>query len=195
MSFVIIPRRLISFRLPTIKLPGRGDKGIPSRKTFSDRRLVGWSQQQLFNLVSNVDEYQYFLPACVNSRIVERISDTILKGNLEIGIPPIISEVYTSTITLKPPSVVRAECREGKLFHDLSTEWKFTPGNQTRTTMVDFHVDFEFKSILYQQLAHTIFDSMAQQTMDAFMERAERLYGPPVPIDPSKVNNERKGNR
>lgn len=126
--------------------PG-GDK-TSRRKKYSEKRVLGWvaskfsinlvvncvvcsyyrwSREQLFEIVSNVDEYHLFLPACTKSFVTHRRGN-LIKADLEIGIPPILLEKYTSEVTLEPPHLVRAQCYKGKLFEHLMTEWKFSEG-------------------------------------------------------------------
>lgn len=166
------------------RFPSKAAESVIHRKQFKEHRILGWSNEQLFDLVSNVNEYQYFLPACIGSRITRQVSETELFAELEIGVPPIIKETYVSHIKLSPPHLLTASSREGRLFHHLETMWKFDPGVNgiSRTTNVTFKLDFEFKSKIYAQLIHTVFDQMAKQTMSAFTERAEQLYGPPFPV-------------
>jgi coenzyme Q-binding protein COQ10 len=164
------------------RLPSMQKEVILHRKSFKEHRILGWSNEQLFDLVSNVNEYQHFLPACIGSGITKQVSDKELFAYLEIGVPPIIKETYVSHIKLSPPHLLTATSREGRLFHHLDTVWKFDPGVNKRTTNVTFSLDFEFKSKIYAQLIHAVFDQMAKQTMSAFTERAEQLYGPPFPV-------------
>lgn len=175
----VIIRRTF-FRFPT-----RVDPTTVYRKRFREERLLGWSNEQLFDLVSNVNEYQYFLPACIRSTITKKISDHEIIAELEIGVPPLIQETYESHIKLNPPHLLTASSREGRLFHHLDTTWKFTAGvpGVKRTSQVLFTLDFEFKNAVYAKLVHSVFDQMAKQTMSAFTERAERLFGPEFPVD------------
>ena len=174
------------FRLPPIKFSGEN-----KRKTFHEERLVGWTVTQLYDVVSNVQDYKYFLPACFRSDIIQRISDTEIRAELEIGVPPLIKETYVSSVTLDKPNKVTAVCKDGQLFNHLSTEWKFQESS-SRSTLVSYHLEFEFKSQLYSQLVNAVFDQMSKETVDAFMERTEKLYGPPVPVTDkrSKDNND-----
>ncbi len=134
--------------------------------------------EQIFEVVSRVEDYHFFLPACTKS-VVKHREPGFIRADLEIGIPPIIWEKYTSNVTLKHPNLVKAVCADGKLFHYLETEWKLSPGlpNNKNTCTLDFKVAFEFKSALHSQLVHVFFDEMVRQTVNAFLRRAETLYG------------------
>ena len=173
-------------RIPSIFSTSRSK----NRKIFDDKRTVGWSVDQLFQVVSDVQEYKYFLPACFRSDVVDRVSDSVIRAELQIGIPPLITETYTSTVSLDKPFKVTAVSKEGKLFNHLKTEWKFEAVS-SRTSIVSYHLDFEFKSLVYSNLVNSLFDQMAKQTMDAFMKRTESLYGPPVPVNDSSTRQRR----
>lgn len=149
------------------------------RRIFRERRLVGWSPQALYGIVSTVSEYKHFLPACYDSQIVERISDKRLKAELFIGIPPLINESYISDVTLVPTSSVRAISLDSRLFHHLQSEWTFKPGvpGIPNSCWIYFDLDFEFKSRLYKKLISGVFDQMAKATLIAFLKRAHEVYG------------------
>lgn len=128
--------------------------------------------------MSRVEDYHQFVPACVRSQVMERRSN-YLRAELEIGIPPLIWEKYTSRVILSPPNTVYAKCIDGKLFKHLETQWKFGDGlvNNSQTCYLDFSVSFEFRSLVHSQLVHVFFDEMVRQTVNAFLRRAEQLYG------------------
>ena len=137
-----------------------------------------YSKEQLYDVVSRVEDYHQFVPACVKSHVIER-RQTYLRAELEIGIPPLIWEKYTSRVALSPPNSVIAKCIDGKMFKHLETHWKFGEGipNNSQTCSLDFTVAFEFRSLVHSQLVHVFFDEMARQTVNAFLRRAELLYG------------------
>lgn len=147
------------------------------RKEYAGRKLIGYSMEEMYNVVSDVENYKSFVPFCNKSDVKHR-SENFLRGDLEIGFPPIV-ESYTSQVTLIRPVLVRADCTEGKLFNHLTTTWKFNPGlkNNKRSCTVDFYVSFEFKSLLHSQLAHMFFNELIRQMESAFFAEAERRYG------------------
>ncbi|XP_015792812.1 coenzyme Q-binding protein COQ10 homolog B, mitochondrial [Tetranychus urticae] len=151
-----------------------------ARKTYREKRLLGYSKEQLYNIVSRVDDYHLFLPACTKSVVTHR-EPNLIKADLVIGFPPMIVEKYTSHVDLDRPNLVRARCFDGRLFKHLITEWKFSdgkPGNP-RSCTLDFFIDFEFRNHFYSRVAHSIFDQLVHQTVNCFLKRAKDLYGKP----------------
>jgi coenzyme Q-binding protein COQ10 len=160
--------------------PGSGGTSESRRKKYSERRLLGWSQEQLYEIVAQVEDYHKFLPACHRSDVL-KTGKGFIEAELEIGIPPIITERYTSHVTLMRPTRVTAHCFDARLFKHLDTRWEFFEGlpNNPQTCTLDFHLDFEFMSQLHSQLANVFFDQLVHKTVDAFCRRARELYGRP----------------
>ncbi|KAG8292035.1 coenzyme Q-binding protein COQ10 homolog B, mitochondrial [Homalodisca vitripennis] len=147
------------------------------QRNFTGRKLVGFTMDEMYSVVSDVENYKNFVPFCKRSDVSTRTRD-YLRGELEIGFPPIV-ESYVSHVILQQPRLVMAECKDGKLFDHLNTTWKFSPGlkNKKRSCVIDFHVDFQFKSLLHSQLAHMFFNEVVRQMESAFFEEAKRRYG------------------
>ncbi|XP_074598978.1 coenzyme Q-binding protein COQ10 homolog B, mitochondrial [Brevipalpus obovatus] len=151
-----------------------------SRKVYKEQRLLGYSKEQMFKIVSRVEDYHLFLPACTKSMVLSR-TPKFIKAELEIGFPPMIVEKYASHVTLERPTLVRAQCFDGRLFKHLITEWRFSDGlsKNSETCTIDFFIDFEFKSPFYAKLANAVFDQMVHQTINCFLQRAKEVYGRP----------------
>ncbi|XP_012262649.1 coenzyme Q-binding protein COQ10 homolog B, mitochondrial isoform X2 [Athalia rosae] len=148
-------------------------------KEYEGRKLIGFSMEQMYDVVADVAKYKEFIPFCKKSDILTK-RDGFLKASLSIGFPP-INESYTSNVTMISPRLVKAECVDGRLFNHLNTLWVFSPGlkNNAQTCLIDFSLSFEFKSVIHSQLSNFFFNEIVRQMENAFIQEAEKRYGRP----------------
>ncbi|GAB4822492.1 hypothetical protein N2152v2_009538 [Parachlorella kessleri] len=145
-------------------------------KTYNERKLIGYSPRQMYDVVAAVDHYHLFVPWCVRSTVTLR-RPTYLEAELEVGFQMFV-ERYTSMVTLHPPTRVESRVENSTLFHHLHNKWDFRPGPSPATCWLTFDVDFAFKSPLYRQIASVFFEEVVQRMMGAFEGRCRQLYGP-----------------
>ncbi|XP_077240728.1 uncharacterized protein LOC143881504 isoform X2 [Tasmannia lanceolata] len=85
---------------------GDGEEGNVLSKTYEERRVIGYSAEQLFAVVAAVDLYEDFVPWCQRSQIVTRNEDGSFDAELEIGFKFLV-ESYISHVELKKPKSIK----------------------------------------------------------------------------------------
>jgi len=139
----------------------------------AEKRLVPYSPAQMYDLVADVNRYQEFLPWCLGSRIRKQ-TDRVIEADLIIGFK-IYREKFGSRVELDPDTrTIRTAYLDGP-FRYLKNEWVFHPDEQG--CLVDFYVDFEFKSRTLQRVIEPLFNEAVKRMVRAFETRARDLYG------------------
>ena len=142
--------------------------------TYADRKLVGYTPAQMFDLVADIDRYPDFLPWCAGARVKSR-TDTLLHADLTIGFGP-FRESFTSRVELESPHRIRVQYENGP-FRYLNNQWVFIA--DPHGVQVDFWVDFEFRSRMLQRAIGVVFNEAVKRMVGAFLKRAREIYGPP----------------
>ncbi|KAK1427413.1 hypothetical protein QVD17_16098 [Tagetes erecta] len=161
---------------------GDGDEGSNVlSKVHEEKRIMGYSPEQLFAVVAAVDMYQDFLPWCQRSDIVQRHSDSSFDAELEIGFKFFV-ESYVSHVQLVKPKMIKTTSSQSSLFDHLINIWEFNPGPVPGTCDLHFFVDFKFQSPLYSQMASMFFKEVNSRIVSSFNDRCRLIYGPGVSI-------------
>ncbi len=145
--------------------------------THAERRHLPYRADQLFDLVADVARYPEFLPWCTGARIRER-RDNVIIADLLIGFR-MIRERFTSRVTLNRPDRIDVAYSEGP-FRYLENHWLFEE-QADGSCVIDFYVDFEFRSRVLQRLIGALFNEAVRRMVGAFEGRARQLYGEPDP--------------
>ncbi len=140
--------------------------------THAEKRFLPYTPEQVFDLVADIERYPEFLPWCVGARIRER-RDNVILGDLLIGWR-MVRERFTSRVTLNRPDRIDVEYTEGP-FKYLKNHWALE--RQPGGCLVDFYVDFEFRSRFLQGVISALFNEAVKRMVSAFEKRAKELYG------------------
>lgn len=139
----------------------------------TEKRILPYSPEQLFDLVADVGRYQEFLPWVAATRI-RSDSDTEMVADLIVGFKA-LKETFTSKVRKSRPHEIEIDYVDGPLKY-LHNSWKFRAVGAGATEM-DFCVDFAFRNRLFEAIAGQMFDRALRRMIGAFEERARALYG------------------
>ena len=138
-----------------------------------ETRRLPYSPEQMYDLVADVGRYGEFLP-WVSAVRVRSNSETEMVADVIVGFKG-LRETFSSKVEKERPAHIRVDYIDGPLKH-LHNDWKFRPDGQGGC-LVDFCVDFAFKNRVFEMLAGQVFDRALRKMINAFEERAARLYG------------------
>ncbi len=145
-------------------------------KTVQKSVLIWYSPQEMFDLVTSVQQYPQFLPWCDHTRVLEQDDNGMLA---EVGIA--LSGIRHSFVTRdlhEPGRRVRMQLVKGP-FSRLDGDWHFhTVGDGSqRAARVELLLNYGFDSVTLSKVVGPVFDRIAASMVDAFVKRAEQVYG------------------
>lgn len=124
-------------------------------------------------MVSDIGHYQDFVPWCVRSRVLRQDSRRC-EAELTVGFK-MITESYTSRVSMRPGRHVRAVASDMSIFRHLVNEWEFEDGPHPDSCWVNFFVEFQFRNSLYSSVSGMFMDEVVHRMVRAFESRAQRL--------------------
>lgn len=140
----------------------------------SEKRVLPYTQQQVFDLVADVERYPVFLPWCIACRKTKSFDDGF-EADLAIGFK-MVRETFASRVIINEPDQVDVEYLDGP-FKYLKNRWKFSPAPNGEGCEIDFYLEFEFRSVVLQKLIGVLFEEAVRRMVSAFENRAADLYG------------------
>ena len=141
-------------------------------QTHAEKKHLPHTQEQMFQLVSDIENYSEFLPWCISTRIRSREGNELL-ADMVIGYK-VFREGFTSRVILTEPERIDVTYSRGP-FKYLNNHWIFLP-EADGTCTVDFYVEFEFRSNLMQKMIGLIFNEAVKKMVHSFEERAYVVY-------------------
>ena len=139
--------------------------------THHETRFLTQTAEQLFDLVSDVDDYPNFLPWCVGLRVTSR-DDNEIRADMVVGFK-MLREKFTSRVTLTPKERIDVEYLDGP-FRYLENRWLFI--DKDGGCEIDFFIDFEFRSRLLRKIMEPLFHEAVRRMVRAFEKRATERY-------------------
>lgn len=135
--------------------------------------LVPYSAAQMFDLVDAVERYPEFLPWCSSTEVLYR-DQNLTRAAIGINFRG-VRQRFSTDNRKQPPVLMTMQLIEGP-FRSLDGAWRFT-ALDSASCRVDFQLNYEFSTLLLGRLVGPVFGHIAGSLIDAFLRRAEQVYG------------------
>ncbi|MFP5393888.1 MAG: type II toxin-antitoxin system RatA family toxin [Gammaproteobacteria bacterium] len=135
--------------------------------------FLGYSAEQMFDLVAKVEDYPKFLPWCGGVKVIERTEETLV-ACISIAFHG-VKQSFTTRNHNARPTQMTMKLVDGP-FKVMDGAWSFK-ALRADACKVDFDLKYEFSSVILEQLIGPVFGMIANSMVDSFCKRAEAGYG------------------
>lgn len=137
----------------------------------TERRTLPYSPETMYAIVADVKRYPEFLPWILEADIIKQTEQGFL-ADLTVGYK-LFQDTYRSEVILTPHERVEICYIKGPFKH-LQNHWIFSPA-PSNSVHIDFFIDFEFQSSLFQRMIQSVFTEAVKKMVTAFEDRAKAL--------------------
>lgn len=138
-----------------------------------ERCYLGYSTEQFFDLVADVEKYPEFMPWILSCRIVMRQGDMVWV-DMVLGIGE-LQQRFGSRAVLCRPYSIDITSNDGP-FDSFHQRWEFSADEQGHT-VVAYSYDFSLHSHVLALISTALLDQAVRTAVDAFERRACQVYG------------------
>lgn len=142
-------------------------------QNINKEKIVSYSAANMYSLVADIEKYPDFVPYCTNSEILTS-SDNLVEASIEVSYLG-ISQLLTTKNTVTPNAKMTMTLVKGPVT-SLTGCWSFVDVNGT-SSKVSLELAFEMGNKTLGMLSVGLVDKAASEIMNAFITRAEQLYG------------------
>jgi ribosome-associated toxin RatA of RatAB toxin-antitoxin module len=144
--------------------------------------LLWYSPHEMYALVTDVAKYPEFLPWCERAETIEQRDDGVT-AKLHLSYAG-VKQSFTTRNTNDPDKSVLMQLVDGP-FSKLEGIWRFNAlqpaagaaDSGPKACKIEFELHYEFSNFALQLVVSPVFDRIANTFVDAFVSRAEQVYG------------------
>ena len=137
-------------------------------------KKFNYSKKDLIELVLKIDDYKFFLPWCINSKILtinKKKKDLKIIADLEIGFKS-FREIYTSEVIYNnQSSKIEVTSINGNI-QKLLNIWEFEEIDKKSCNVI-FFIDIELKNPIVNILFNKFFNYGFEKILNSFEQRAK----------------------
>ena len=143
--------------------------------------LLWYSPREMYSLVTGVAAYPQFLPWCASAEVLQEFDDGV-KARMSLAYMGVRHAFTTRNVNVVDRSV-SVSLVDGP-FSTLEGLWLFQPlgggvgaATDQQACKVEFDMRYTFASPALERVVSPVFDRVANTLVDAFVRRAEEVYG------------------
>ncbi|MEX8519345.1 MAG: type II toxin-antitoxin system RatA family toxin [Leptothrix sp. (in: b-proteobacteria)] len=146
--------------------------------------LLWYSPREMYDLVVGVDAYPQFLPWCQRAEVLTQ-DEQGMTARLHLSYAG-VRHAFTTRNSHELGRSVQMSLVDGP-FSQLDGVWRFVPigtpaahaapGSGAQACRVEFDLSYAFASRSLELVVSPVFDRIANTFVDAFVVRAEQVYG------------------
>ncbi|HET8711628.1 MAG TPA: type II toxin-antitoxin system RatA family toxin [Spongiibacteraceae bacterium] len=141
--------------------------------TIQRSALVPYPAEAMFELVNAVEAYPQFMEGCAGATVIERTNEYV-EARLDLSKSG-LRYSFTTRNRLLPHQRIELSLVEGP-FDSFQGAWGFQPLGE-HACKISLHLQFELSGRLLNFAARKMFDSVANQMVDALVKRAHVIHG------------------
>lgn len=140
--------------------------------------LLWYSPHEMYSLVTGVAAYPQFLPWCDSAEVLASDADSVTArlGLAYMG----VRHAFTTRNQHVADRSVTVSLVDGP-FSVLEGSWVFhplgRPGSEAQACKIEFDLRYTFANGALERVVNPVFDRVANTLVDAFVRRAEDVYG------------------
>jgi ribosome-associated toxin RatA of RatAB toxin-antitoxin module len=140
---------------------------------ISKQANVAYSARQMFALVNDIKSYPEFLPWCTEASMLEEKNNSLI-ASVSVSLGK-IKQSFTTENTMQADTSISMKLVKGP-FKELNGFWKFHD-DANGGCSVSLDMQFEFKNKIMKHTLGPAFKKITASLVDAFVERAQVVYG------------------
>ncbi|MBP9743269.1 MAG: type II toxin-antitoxin system RatA family toxin [Burkholderiales bacterium] len=140
--------------------------------TITKTVLVPYTTRQMFNLISDIENYAQYLPWCTKSEIRNRM-DNQVTGAVYLEYLKVKLHFVTLNTNIAY-SAIKMELVEGPFKH-LTGMWNFMPLGDTGCK-IEFNLEYKFANNVLEKIIGPMFNYISKNIVECFIQEAKKKY-------------------
>jgi coenzyme Q-binding protein COQ10 len=145
--------------------------------THKEQQILPYPIEHVYAVVANVEAYPSFIQWVTSVKVLEQQGNKILY-EIGVGFKGLSTSFVTEDVFELNKSIEISLVKSNKIsspFKSLYNVWHFDKIDDN-TTLVHFHIDFDFKSMILGKMFSGVFLLAQQKIFQSFHNRAEHTY-------------------